>query len=107
MSLLKHWKLLLAGLAVAMFTACAGSSGGGAASEGGEGGGAAAQEEKKEVIDEAKLKTAETEATTLTTENHELRRQIFEAKNKLGMSTAPMEEGEEGGEEAPAEAAAE
>ncbi len=95
--LLKNWKLLLAALAVAMFTACAGSSGGSGASEGGQAAGPA--EEQKEVIDEGKLKAAEQEAMSLTEENHKLRREIFEAKNKLGMPTdspaatdAPAEE---------------
>lgn len=91
MSLLKNWKLLLSALAIAMFTACAGSSGGSeGGSEGGAGGAAgsaaAAPQKPKEEISEAKLKKAETEAMSSTEENHKLRKEIFEAKTKLGMS---------------------
>lgn len=83
MSFLKNWKLILASLALAMFTACAGSSGG---SEDGAGeGGAAAAQPQKEKIDENKLKKTEQEAMALTEENHKLRKEIFEAKNKLGI----------------------
>ena len=68
MSFLKNWKLILASLSLALFTACAGSSGGssdeGGYEEGGSGGSgkAAVQKEK---IDENKLKN--------------------DAKNKLGI----------------------
>lgn len=91
MSLLKNWKLLLAALAIAMFTACAGSSGGsagGSSDVGGEAseGSAAAAQKPKEEISEAKLKKAESEAMSSTEENHKLRKEIFEAKTKLGMS---------------------
>ena len=88
MSFLKNWKLILAALTVALFTACAGSSGGGSDEggyeEGGSSGGgkAAVQKEK---IDENKLKKNEDEAMALTEENHKLRKEIFDAKNKLGI----------------------
>ena len=88
MSFLKNWKLILAALTVALFTACAGSSGGGSDEggydEGGSSGGgkAAVQKEK---VDENKLKKNEDEAMALTEENHKLRKEIFEAKNKLGI----------------------
>jgi hypothetical protein len=88
MSFLKNWKLILAALTVALFTACAGSSGGGSDEggyeEGGAGGGgkAAVQKEK---VDENKLKKNEDEAMALTEENHKLRKEIFDAKNKLGI----------------------
>ncbi|MCQ2060906.1 MAG: hypothetical protein MJY47_04880 [Fibrobacter sp.] len=84
MSLLKNWKLILASLTLAMFTACAGSSGGSEEGAAGEGGAAAAQPQK-EKIDENKLKKTEQEAMALTDENHQLRKEIFEAKNKLGI----------------------
>lgn len=95
MSLLKNWKLILAALTVALFTACAGSSGG--SDEGGASDGSAAVEGKKaapkEVIDENKLKKTEQEAMALTEENHKLRKEIFEAKNKLGIPVdRPAEE---------------
>lgn len=84
MSLLKNWKLILASLTLAMFTACAGSSGGSEEGAAGEGG-AAASQPQKEKIDENKLKKTEQEAMALTDENHQLRKEIFEAKNKLGI----------------------
>ena len=88
MSFLKNWKLILASLSLALFTACAGSSGGGS-DEGGAGGGAAGGSGKaavqKEKIDENKLKKNEDEAMALTEENHKLRKEIFDAKNKLGI----------------------
>ncbi len=88
MSFLKNWKLILASLSLALFTACAGSSGGGSDEggydEGGSGGSgkAAVQKEK---IDENKLKKTEDEAMAMTEENHKLRKEIFDAKNKLGI----------------------
>ena len=88
MSFLKNWKLILASLSLALFTACAGSSGGssdeGGYDEGGSGGSgkAAVQKEK---IDENKLKKTEDEAMAMTEENHKLRKEIFDAKNKLGI----------------------
>ncbi len=88
MSFLKNWKLILASLSLALFTACAGSSGGssdeGGYDEGGSSGGgkAAVQKEK---IDENKLKKNEDEAMAMTEENHKLRKEIFDAKNKLGI----------------------
>ena len=89
MSFLKNWKLILASLSLALFTACAGSSGGGS-SEGGyeggsEGGGSGKAAVQKEKIDENKLKKNEDEAMALTEENHKLRKEIFDAKNKLGI----------------------
>ena len=102
MSLLKNWKLILATLSVAMFTACAGSNGGSdddyagsddeSSVEASSGNGAKAATKKKEppkeVIDENKLKKTEQEATAINEDNHKLRKEIFDAKNKLGMSTA-------------------
>lgn len=97
MSLFKNWKLIVATMTVAMFTACAGSNGGSdeayddddAAAETSGGKGAAKKKEPpKEVIDENKLKKTEQEATAITEENHKLRKEIFDAKNKLGISTA-------------------
>ncbi len=89
MSFLKNWKLILAALTVALFTACAGSSGGGSSdepgAEGGSGGGSGAAAVQKEKIDENKLKKNEDEAMALTEENHKLRKEIFDAKNKLGI----------------------
>ena len=89
MSFLKNWKLILAALTVALFTACAGSSGGGSSdepgAEGGSSGGSGAAAVQKEKIDENKLKKNEDEAMALTEENHKLRKEIFDAKNKLGI----------------------
>lgn len=91
MSLLKNWKLLLAALAVAMFTACAGSSGssssGTSAAEGGASSEASVEKPKpKPAVSEAQVKKAEKDAMASTEENHKLRKEIFEAKTKLGMS---------------------
>jgi len=101
MSLKKNWKIILASLSFALFTACAGSSGGGdeGYSDGGddaaavEGGSSKKAEAPKEVIDENKLKKTETEATAANEENHKLRKEIFDAKNKLGIPVdRPAEE---------------
>ncbi|MBR2075034.1 MAG: hypothetical protein IKB43_11800 [Fibrobacter sp.] len=89
MSFLKNWKLILASLSLALFTACAGSSGGGSDEGGAEGGAAGGASGKaavqKEKIDENKLKKTEDEAMAMTEENHKLRKEIFDAKNKLGI----------------------
>ena len=95
MSLFKNWKLILAASTVALFTACAGSSGGSSSDEdyGDDSGSPSAQRSApKEKIDENKLKKTEEEAVAITEENHKLRKEIFEAKNKLGISTAPASE---------------
>lgn len=89
MSFLKNWKLILASLSLALFTACAGSSGGNSDEGGAEGGAAGGAGGKaavqKEKIDENKLKKNEDEAMAMTEENHKLRKEIFDAKNKLGI----------------------
>ena len=89
MSFLKNWKLILASLSLALFTACAGSSGGSSDEGGAEGGAAGGAGGKaavqKEQIDENKLKKNEDEAMAMTEENHKLRKAIFDAKNKLGI----------------------
>lgn len=94
MSLTKKWKIILASLSFALLTACAGSSGGSddsgysggddesSVEAGGNGGKPAAP---KEQIDEDKLKKTEKEAMDVTEENHKLRKEIFDAKNKLGI----------------------
>lgn len=92
MSLLKNWKLILASLSFALFTACAGSSGGSSddsySSDDNETsveGGHRKSSAPKEKIDENKLKNTEKEAMDVTEENHKLRKEIFDAKNKLGI----------------------
>ena len=92
MSLLKNWKLILAAMTVAMFTACAGSSGGSDDDYDGGSEPSAQSSAPREKVDENKLKKTEEEAVALTEENHKLRKEIFEAKNKLGISTAPASE---------------
>ena len=92
MSLLKNWKLILATMTVALFTACAGSSGGSDDYDSGDSGESAQAAAPKEHVDENKLKKTEEEAVAITEENHKLRKEIFEAKNKLGISTAPASE---------------
>jgi hypothetical protein len=89
MSLLKNWKLILASLSLALFTACAGSSGGSEDYSSDDGteysGGGSKSSAPKEHIDEDKLKKTEKEAMDITEENHKLRKEIFDAKNKLGI----------------------
>ena len=87
MSFLKNWKLILAALTVALFTACAGSSGGSSDDyDNADGSEESVQRSApKEKIDENKLKKNEDEAMALTEENHKLRKEIFDAKNKLGI----------------------
>ena len=95
MSLFKNWKLILAASTVALFTACAGSSGGSSSDDDysdDSGSPSAQRSAPKEKIDENKLKKTEEEAVAITEENHKLRKEIFEAKNKLGISTAPASE---------------
>lgn len=89
MSLLKKWKIVLTALSFALLSACAGSSGGSDGSdyssdEEGYSEGASRPAPKKKV-DEDQLKKSEKEAVSLTEENHKLRKEIFDAKNKLGI----------------------
>ena len=92
--ILKNWKLILAALSLAMFTACAGSSGGSDDSGDDEysyeddGSGNTVKKKKAPVkVDKNELKDSEKEAMALTEENHKLRKEIFDAKNKLGLPT--------------------
>lgn len=94
MSLLKNWKLLLAMASVILFAACAGSKGGSSSESGSQQETVTSYDEngkeiqvKKEEIDEDQLKNAQTQATSLTEENHQLRRQIFQEKTDLGIAT--------------------
>ncbi len=92
MSLLKNWKLALAAFGVIFFVGCAGSSGGSRSGD------SSSEEEvvynedgsktvvKKEKIDEDKLKDTQSEAMAVTEENHKLRRDIYEAQSKLGIT---------------------
>lgn len=86
---MKNCKFFLGALSVMMLIACAGSKGGSAGSESGDEGQSLNADgtpaAPKEEITEDKLKDAHTDAIKTTEENHELRRQIFEAKNKLGI----------------------
>ena len=113
MSLSKSWKLvsLLFVLSALVLSGCAGSKGSGDSGSaggestssdngGGSSGGAVASSggkqqqpaAPKEEIDENKLKKTQDEAMDVEKDNHELRRQIFEAKNKLGI---PVEQAAE------------
>ena len=92
--ILKNWNLILAALNLAMFTACAGSSGGSDDSGDDEysyeadGSGNTVKKKKAPVkVDKDELKDSEKEAMALTEENHKLRKEIFDAKNKLGLPT--------------------
>ena len=101
MSLTKKWKVILASLSFAFLTACAGGSNGGSDDAGYaddeteevSGGGSKKKAAPKEVVDENKLKKTESEAMAATEENHKLRKEIFDAKNKLGIPVErPAEE---------------
>ncbi|MCQ2093017.1 MAG: hypothetical protein MJY85_10095 [Fibrobacter sp.] len=103
MSLFKNWKLIVATMTVALFTACQGGNGGSddaayddddSPAATASGAKAKKKEAPKEVIDENKLKKTEQEATAINEENHKLRKEIFDAKNKLGISTATPAEDE-------------
>lgn len=91
MSLLKKFEFLLITGIVVLFAACAGSSGGSDSSDDevyyeDDGTGTGTKKAvKKEKITEDKLKDTEKEAVALTEENHKLRREIFDAKHKLGI----------------------
>lgn len=89
MSLLKKWKIILASLSFALLTACAGSSGGGDdsdySSSDDESSESVSRAAPKKKVDEDQLKKSEKEANSLTEENHKLRKEIFDAKNKLGI----------------------
>ncbi|MBO7500595.1 MAG: hypothetical protein J6Y56_07810 [Fibrobacterales bacterium] len=81
--------LLVLSLAVMSLVGCAGSGKGGeSGGEGGEGGEAA--EEVK--ASDSQVKKAAEEAMALETENHKIRQEIFESKNKLGIPTDTAEE---------------
>ncbi len=110
---LKKWKLVLASLSVALFTACAGSSNDSGSSDTGSYTGStetssdntssytgysdnsgsetpkpAAQPKKeapKEVITEKTLKKSQDEASAANEDNHKLRKEIFDARTKLGL----------------------
>ena len=109
---LKKWKLVLASLSVALFTACAGSSNTESSSTDNssytgstestdnsssytgysENTEAAAKpvvqpkkEAPKEVFDERTLKKTQDEASAANEDNHKLRKEIFDARTKLGL----------------------
>ncbi len=107
---LKKWKLVLASVSVALFTACAGSSNSGSSDTGYTGSNEAAsdnsssytgytdnqteaakpavqpkKEPPKEVINEKTLKKTQEEAAAANEDNHKLRKEIFEARTKLGL----------------------
>ena len=106
---LKKWKLVLASLSVALFTACAGSSNSGSSDAGYTGSNESTSESSsytgysenqaeaakpvvqqkpaapKEVFDEKTLKKTQDEASAANEDNHKLRKEIFEARTKLGL----------------------
>ena len=109
---LKKWKLVLASLSVALFTACAGSSNSSSSDTGYTGSNEtttssentssytgytenqteaaqpvapAKKEPPKEVMNEGTLKKSQDEASAANEDNHKLRKEIFEARTKLGL----------------------
>jgi hypothetical protein len=106
---LKKWKLVLASLSVAMFTACAGSSNSGSdtgsysgstesstesnsytgysdnQAEAAKPAAPVKKEPPKEVINEKTLKKTQDEASAANEDNHKLRKEIFDARTKLGL----------------------
>jgi hypothetical protein len=118
---LKKWKLVLASLSVALFTACAGSSNSDSSSDTGYTGSTetssdntssytgysdnsndtpkpVAQPKKeapKEVITEKTLKKSQDEASAANEDNHKLRKEIFDARTKLGLPIQQPASGDE------------
>ena len=105
---LKKWKLVLASVSVALFTACAGSSNSSSSDTGYTGSNEstsessytgynenqaesakpatpAKKEPPKEVINEKTLKKTQDEAAAANEDNHKLRKEIFDARTKLGL----------------------
>ena len=105
---LKKWKLVLASLSVALFTVCAGSSNSSNSDTGYTGSNESSSESSsytgysenteaakpaapvkkeppKEVINEKTLKKTQDEAAAANEDNHKLRKEIFEARTKLGL----------------------
>jgi len=85
----KRVSLLLCACAFMFLAACAGSKSSGSSSYyddsddgGGGGGGGKARAPRAD-----ELKDAKNEAISLTEENHKLAKEIFDLKNKLGLST--------------------
>lgn len=98
MSLSKTLRLFaIVAISSIAFSSCAGSKSstdgyqGGGSSENGEMSSGGVDEDGKPIpvperkVSKDELKETQKEATETETENHELRRQIFEAKNKLGI----------------------
>lgn len=87
MSFLKKLKLLLITGTVVLLAACAGSSSRGSSDDVyyEDDGTGTKKAVKKEKIDVNMLKESEKEAMSVTEENHNLRREIFDAKHKLGI----------------------
>jgi len=97
--MLKRVSLLICACAFMFLASCAGSKSGGGSSSyyddsdgGGSGGGGGGRkgrggsdEDRTPRADE--LKEAKSEAISLTEENHKLAKEVFDLKNKLGMST--------------------
>jgi hypothetical protein len=92
----KRVSLLLCAFAFVFLAACAGSKSSGGSSyyddsdDGGSYGGGGkkgrgSSEERAPRADE--LKEAKNEAASLTEENHKLAKEVFDLKNKLGLST--------------------
>ncbi|HHX16040.1 MAG TPA: hypothetical protein GX724_07775 [Fibrobacter sp.] len=87
MSFLKKLKLFLITGTVVLLAACAGSSSGGSSDDVyyEDDGTGTKRAVKKEKVDVNMLKESEKEAMSITEENHSLRREIFDAKHKLGI----------------------
>ena len=116
---LKKWKLVLASVSVALFTACAGSSNSGSSDAGYTGSNEstsesssytgysenqaeaakpaapAKKEPPKEVINEKTLKKTQDEAVAANEDNHKLRKEIFDARTKLGLPIQQPASGDE------------
>ena len=119
---LKKWKLVFASLSVALFTACAGSSNDSGSSDTGSYTGSTEtssdntssytgynetqtesakpvaqvkKEPPKEVITEKTLKKSQDEASAANEDNHKLRKEIFDARTKLGLPIQQPASGDE------------
>lgn len=91
MSFSKTWKLALIALSAIFLAACAGSRQGDSESESEaveyNEDGTTRPSAKAQKVDEDELKETKEAAAKTMEENHDLRRQIFEAKTQLGIST--------------------
>ena len=104
---LKKWKLVLASVSVALFTACAGSSNSSSSDTGYTGSNESTSEsssytgynenqaEAAKPAAPAKKEPPKDEASAANEDNHKLRKEIFDARTKLGLPIQQPASGDE------------